>query len=215
MNIYGLSPLEWKALLASFSWSSSPKGCDSDWCLGMCFFSPHKDSPICLSHPTVCSSGQRREVRFVSRFCLLLVTLNPWLCFSESSLLHLQDWDSIPSITEVLFQVKYYVEIHGCNPGTSMLNKRAWSLKVQSIKQWSRKVSPLYSTILPFEYLITIIQKPVPLLSLLLDSQLHSGKYMPCFFFSCTFCTYFSCFPKFCWIEWAFLNFIPSAIHSL
>lgn len=179
------------------------------------FFFPHKDSPICLSHPTVCSSGQRREVRFVSRFCLLLVTLNPWLCFSESPLLHLQDWDSIPSITEVLFQVKYYVKIHGCNPGTSMLNKRAWSLKVQSIKQWSRKVSPRYSTILPFEYLVTIIQKPVPLLSPLLDSQLHSGKYMPCFFFSCTFCTYFSCFPKFCWIEWAFLNFTPSAIHSL
>lgn len=127
----------------------------------------------------------------------------PWLCFSESSLLHLQDWDTTPSLTEVSFQVKHYVEIHGCNPGTSVLNKRAWSLKVQSKNQWSRKVSPLYPTILPFECLVTIVQKPVPLLSPLLDSRLHSGKYMPRFLFSCTFCTYFSCFPNFCWIGWA------------
>lgn len=52
------------------------------------------------------------RVKFASWFCLLLVTLNHLLGFSESSLRHLQGWHSILHLTGVLFGINYHVEIN-------------------------------------------------------------------------------------------------------
>lgn len=58
----------------------------------------HYNPPISLSHPTVWNGRKRRGlgVRFISRFCLLVVTLGNLFHFSVSSFLHLWDRDTMP-----------------------------------------------------------------------------------------------------------------------
>ena len=71
--------------------------------------------------------GQRDEV------CILLLPLTGHLrqltSLSESSSLHLQDWDTTPDLTGFLFGIEYYMEMTRCGPSTSNAYEMGASFK--------------------------------------------------------------------------------------